>query len=182
MTEETQIREQAKQLGIPNYWNKNIIALKQEVLNKQSGVDEIVEEELEEVNETPPVGTGIGTDELEKLREENKQLKKNVAKKHDTMAKSFEKSVEAEQTEGNKGFIEAAKEESLYAFPNEKGDRIGLWRRTTTETDIKPYQKDSSYAFVRWSDEKVGTVHKGDVTISREEWDRTQKELAQLKK
>ena len=56
-----------------------------------------------------------------------------------------------QEAEGNKGFIEAAKEEQLYPFPNKKGDRIGLYRRVNKEVYIRPGEKDSSFEFVRWA-------------------------------
>lgn len=134
------------------------------------------EEETKETEESTEDDSGIGEDEIIVSRDELAELKVK-AKAHDDAEKEkenakeeekpekvdsapkaknneFEQSVKSEQEKGNKGFKEAAKEEALYPYPNQKGDRIGLWRRTRTDVDIKPYLKDTSYEFVRWADQQ----------------------------
>ena len=137
--DENSIREEAKTLKISNWHNKKIATLKQEVLtarvaNEHSGVAPGTPVSPEAP--TAPVVSGQYTAPVQPVKTEAQLMKE-------------------EEIEGNKGFIEAAKEEKMYPFANKKGDRIGLYKKTSTEYDIAPGQKDSSYEFVRWSDEEV---------------------------
>jgi len=129
--DENSIREEAKSLKIRNWHNKNIATLKQEVLDAR-----VANEHSGKAPGTPVVNddTPITTVQPAQPKTEAQIIKE-------------------EEIEGNKGFIEAAKEEGLYPFVNKKGDRIGLWRKVGTDYDIPPYEKDSSYKFIRWSDE-----------------------------
>lgn len=88
-----------------------------------------------------------------KAAEKSGESSPKDTKESEQNAKEFEKTVKEQEELGNRGFIEAAKEESLYPYPNPKGDRIGLWRRVDHETFFKPYHPDSSFEFVRWADE-----------------------------
>lgn len=187
--EETAIREQAKQLKIDHWWNKPIGELKQLVLDKRAELDNPVETTTEEDTNTSSdtnddselAGAG---EEKTYTQTEVEAMMKAQKGKNEKVAKTFNENVKDAETEGNKGFKEAAKEENLYPFANAKGDRIGMYRKINKEIEIKPGKPDSSYIFVRWSDEKPGTIHadKSDVTIPKEDYNKMQAELEMLRR
>ena len=132
--EVTLLREEARLLGVPNYWSKSFARLKQEVANaKSAGVVP---------NEIIP--------DFEADAEQNDEPVKSLAKK----VKQFEDSVKAKDERNRKIFAEAAKEEGFYAFASPKGDRIGLFRKKEGDNRRKNdvWGKDSSFEFVKWSE------------------------------
>ena len=82
-------------------------------------------------------------------------LKKDILKaKDEKLYPEDSENKLSKEEEGNKGFVEAAKEESFFCFPSPKGDKIGLYRRINFETYILPDKKDTSFEFVRWQNAK----------------------------
>ena len=154
--DENSIREEAKTLKIGNWHNKKIAVLKQEVLdarvaNEHAGKapgTPLVDDDAPEApapTEAPAIDEGTGQPAPAPVAP--------VAPVQPMQPKTEAQLIKEEEIEGNKGFIEAAKEEQMYPFANKKGDRIGLYKKTSTEYEIATGQKDSSYEFVRWSDE-----------------------------
>ena len=162
MDEEATIRQEAKSLKISNWHNKNISTLKQEVLTKRAMNSEAAPKpkvEVQEEDETTPSDFDIHSGALvePKITTAPKKKVETAAK---SAAREYEDAVVDEEKEGNKGFVEAAKEEGFYPFANKNGSRIGLYRRVNFEYDIAPELKDSSYKFIKWADSKGGKEEK----------------------
>ena len=158
--DENSIREEAKTLKISNWHNKKIATLKQEVLdarvaNEHGGKAPGTPVATEALAVPAPTEAPTPTPARVEQGASTPAPVAPVAPVQPMQPKTEAQIIKEEEIEGNKGFIEAAKEEQMYPFANKKGDRIGLYKKTSTEYDIAPGQKDSSYEFVRWSDEEV---------------------------